>query len=199
MAETNYSGQASSLSRGLLSQIEQANPEMVSAAQVQRAWYNCMDDVVVSHTDAVFVIPDTNCSQVIVYVDNNIWATEMNMQAELFRLKLNLELQRMDEASGKRHRDEGALLDAGDPEKVKRLKFILSKEKYRSRKKVVQSSTADQLLEEAPYDVEPVELTKAEDDELRKRASAISDERLREAAYAAMKADLQLKKALSTQ
>ena len=52
------------------------------------------DKGIAKHVTGVFVVPDTAASEVVVYVDSSIMATELSMQSELLRLNLNIELNK---------------------------------------------------------------------------------------------------------
>ena len=172
--------------------IQASNPDISMSSTIKRAWNSCVDESVKPHVTAVFVVPESDCTEVIVYVDTSIWATELNMQSELLRFKLNAELERLLSAWGTRR--------AGDEEytheQVKKLRFVVSKEKY---VRASQNRTSFSQLEqtESYYDaIKPIELTQDEVDEIQEVVSCIDDDKLREAILGAAKANLAWQKGL---
>lgn len=181
----------------MMRKLEYANPELSDTARIQKAWSVSMDSTVLSHTDAVFVVPDSNGEDVIIYVDTPIWATELNMQVELMRLKLNITLNKMLEAEGKlpEQHDENALFDMQTREQVKRLRFVTSKQSYRPRRS--QQTAAEQMEESDELaGVEPVPLTEQEIQQLQEIVAAIENPELRKAAFEAAKANMELQKGI---
>lgn len=174
--------------RDVVGALERGNPDLSAAARVRAAWARVASPAAREHVTGVFVVPGTGASELVVYTDTALWATELGMQAELVRLKLNAELARV----------EGAAPGAGGevPERVRKLRFTVSKRKYLARDR--RQGTYEQLREEdeALARVEPVPLTAAEDAELRAAAAGVSDERLRAAAYGAAKASLEWRRGL---
>ena len=184
---------------GFLDNVETRNPDMVASARVKRAWVECMDQQVLDHTDTVFVIPNSDCSDILVYVDSNIWATELNLQAEMLRLKLNIALREMDVAEGRVNANQTVnYADMSSVEKVKRLRFKPSKQGKRPQERN-ETSTAEQLQEEAAFTVEPIALTAEEEQSLLAEVSRIENEVLRKAAFEAARADYELKKGIAAQ
>ncbi|MGI6032854.1 MAG: hypothetical protein ACOX69_05505 [Coriobacteriales bacterium] len=138
----------------------------------------------------VFVVPDTDAHEVIVYVDNTLWTTELNMQAELYRAKLNIEIVRRKGQAP--YADDEVSLD--EIEQVHKLKFATSKERYISKR--ARQTTYEQLKEEEDEykSIEPVALTPAEQEQIDEAVAGISDERLQRAAYRAAKASIEFQK-----
>lgn len=169
---------------GFVGALERKNPDLSAAARVRAAWRNVSSARVREHVTGVFVVPNTGASEAIVYTDTPMWAGELNMQVELMRLKLNMELARM-------NGDGGA-------EQVRKLKFEASRQKYLAKDR--RETTYEQLEEEDAElkRVEPVPIPAGEDAALRAAASGISDERLREAAYGAAKASLEWHRGLES-
>ncbi len=165
----------------MIGQAKARQPEMVLAARNDDAWKKVADPAAVNHTDAVYTVSGTDGSKVVVYVDSNIWATELNLQCELLRLKMNM-----------------AIADAGfargDAEPVKQLRFAASKEKYRG-KRACDVPVSQQLLDEGMrFAGDPVALSAAEEQEIESQVAQIEDERLRKAALGAMRASAELRK-----
>lgn len=161
--------------KGFVEDLERSNPDLSATARVKRAWNTIVDEHVKEHVNAVFVVPGTNASEVIIYVDTAIWAAELAMQEELFKLKMNMELQ---------------------AEQIENIKFIVSKEQYAGGSK--KKNTFDQLDEDEKKlkSVQPVELDEEELAPIQEAAAHIEDERVRNAVYAAAKASLEWKKGL---
>lgn len=173
--------------KGILSNIEEANPDMVASARVSQAWKMCSSDTQRAHVDAVYTVPGTGASKVVIYVDSGIWATELNLQVEMIKLRMNLALQEI-------LKEEGIFKPDDDQERIKSLRFAVSKDKYRG-KRPCDVSTENQLdCEGMRVQTDPVSLSQAEEEQLQKDVACIEDPALRRAAYDAMKADMELKK-----
>lgn len=176
--------------RELLGSIERRDPEVVASARNAQAWNQAADEVQRSHVDAVYTVPGTQGSELVVYVDSNIWATELSLQSELLRLKMNIALRDAAEAAG-------TFNPQADCERIKKLRFAASREHYRSARPE-DTSTQQQLLDEGMrYNVEPLPLTPQEEARLEELAASIENPQIRKAALEAMRADAMLKKALS--
>lgn len=165
----------------MLGQAKSRQPEMVLAARNNDAWTRVADRAALEHTDAVYTVSGTDGAKVVIYVDSNVWATELNLQTELLRLKINM-----------------AIADAGyargDAEPVKQLRFAVSKDKYRG-KRACDVPVTQQLLDEGMrFEGDPVALTQQEEDELAAQVSSIEDPKLRRAALDAMRASAELRK-----
>ncbi|MGN0072733.1 MAG: hypothetical protein ACI36W_02905 [Coriobacteriales bacterium] len=175
--------------RELLGSIERRDPELVASARNSRAWTQAADEAQRAHTDAVYTVPGTQGSEVVVYIDSNIWATELSLQSELLRLKMNMALA--DSA-----KQAGSFDSAADNERIKKLRFAASREHYRSARPE-DTSTQKQLLDEhLRYNVEPLPLTPEEEAQIEAQVAAIENPQVRKAAHDAMRADAMLKKAL---
>lgn len=174
--------------REIVGALERGNPDLAAAARVRAAWNRIAGSRVRPHVTGVFVVPHTGAGELVVYTDTPIWASELGMQTELMRLKLNMELARMD----------GGVRAGGDggSEQVRKLRFVASKEKYLSKERA--ESTHEQLSEEedALAEVEPVPLSAEEDSALRSAAGKVGDARLRDAAYNAARASLEWQRGL---
>ena len=170
---------------GVVRSLQRNNPDLSATARVKRAWNLSVDKRIAEHVTAVFIVPNTAASEVIVYVDSSIWATELNMQSELLRLNLNIELNK----------------DANEPsnvmrkaEQVEKLTFKVSKEQYVARERRL---TTLQLLEAEDEDyrkAQPAALDEEELSGLEEALSHIENDQLRDTAYAAAKANLEWQK-----
>lgn len=174
---------------GVVRSLQRNNPDLSATARVKRAWNLSVDKRIAEHVTAVFVVPNTAASEIIVYVDSSIWATELNMQSELLRLNLNIELNK----------------DADKPsnvmrkaEQVEKLTFKVSKEQYAARDRRL---TTLQLLEAEDEDyrkAQPVALDEEELSGLEEALSHIENDQLRDTAYAAAKANLEWQKGVDS-
>ncbi len=174
---------------GVVRSLQRNNPDLSATARVKRAWNLSVDKRIAEHVTAVFVVPNTAASEVIVYVDSSIWATELNMQSELLRLNLNIELNKdADEPSNVMRKAE----------QVEKLTFKVSKEQYAARERRL---TTLQLLEAEDEDyrkAQPVALDEEELSGLEEALSHIENDQLRDTAYAAAKASLEWQKGVDS-
>lgn len=174
---------------GVVRSLQRDNPDLSATARVKRAWNLSVDKRIAEHVTAVFVVPNTAASEVIVYVDSSIWATELNMQSELLRLNLNIEFNKdADEPSNVMRKAE----------QVEKLTFKVSKEQYAARERRL---TTLQLLEAEDEDyrkAQPVALDEEELSGLEEALSHIENDQLRDTAYAAAKANLEWQKGVDS-
>ena len=174
---------------GVVRSLQRNNPDLSATARVKRAWNLFVDKRIAEHVTAVFVVPNTAASEIIVYVDSSIWATELNMQSELLRLNLNIELNKdADEPSNVMRKAE----------QVEKLTFKVSKEQYAARDRRL---TTLQLLEAEDEDyrkAQPVALDEEELSGLEEALSHIENDQLRDTAYAAAKANLEWQKGVDS-
>lgn len=174
---------------GVVRSLQRNNPDLSATARVKRAWNLSVDKRIAEHVTAVFVVPNTAASEVIVYVDSSIWATELNMQSELLRLNLNIELNKdVDEPSNVMRKAE----------QVEKLTFKVSREQYAARERRL---TTLQLLEAEDEDyrkAQPVALDEEELSGLEEALSHIENDQLRDTAYAAAKANLEWQKGVDS-
>ena len=174
---------------GVVRSLQRNNPDLSATARLKRAWNLSVDKRIAEHVTAVFVVPNTAASEVIVYVDSSIWATELNMQSELLRLNLNIELNKdADEPSNVMRKAE----------QVEKLTFKVSKEQYVARDRRL---TTLQLLEAEDEDyrkAQPVALDEEELSGLEEALSHIENDQLRDTAYAAAKANLEWQKGVDS-
>lgn len=174
---------------GVVRSLQRNNPDLPATARVKRAWNLSVDKRIAEHVTAVFVVPNTAASEVIVYVDSSIWATELNMQSELLRLNLNIELNKdVDEPSNVMRKAE----------QVEKLTFKVSREQYAARERRL---TTLQLLEAEDEDyrkAQPVALDEEELSGLEEALSHIENDQLRDTAYAAAKANLEWQKGVDS-
>ena len=171
--------------QGVVSSLQRNNPDLSATARVKRAWNLSVDKRIAEHVTAVFIVPNTAASEVIIYVDNSIWATELNMQSELLRLNLNIELNKDIDANVARK-----------AEQVEKLTFKVSKEQYVARERRL---TTLQLLEAEDENYRKAQPVALDDDELANLEEAVAhieNDQLRDTAYAAAKANLEWQKGI---
>ena len=173
--------------QGVVRSLQRDNPDLSASARVKRAWNLSVDKRIAEHVTAVFIVPNTAASEVIIYVDSSIWATELNMQSELLRLNLNVELNNEDDAS------PGVVRKA---EQVEKLTFKVSKDQYAARERRLTTLQLIEAEEEDYRKVQPVSLTEDELSSLEQALSHIENDQLRDSAYAAARANLELQKGI---
>lgn len=168
--------------RDYVGAIRRDNPDLAAAARVKSAWNAVAAPRAAAHVTGVYVVPKTDASEVVVFTDTPLWASELAMQSELLRLKLNMELQRRGQATRE--------------EQVRTLRFVPSRERYLSKER--RQSTHELLREQDDglARVEPVALPPEEEAALRAAVAGIEDEQLREAAFGAAKASLEWQRGL---
>lgn len=171
--------------RELVDSLQRNNPDLSEGARIKRAWNASVDERISRHVTAVFVVPNTAASEVIVYVDTPAWAADLSMQSELLRLKLNMAL--VTDESLPAHVERKA-------EQVERLSFKVSKEKYVSRERRLTTSQMLREEDERYQSAQPVSLTEDELSGLQQAASLIENDNLRDIAYAAAKASMEWQK-----
>lgn len=167
--------------------IQRDNPELSLSTRIKHAWNVTVDQRIAEHITAVFVVPNTNASEVIIYVDDPLWAAELNMQTEVLRSNINIELNKNKQAIPGIEKKF---------EQLEKLSFKLSKDEYISKEK---KKSTFQLLqeEEQPYkQAQPIELNEEETTSLNISISNIENDVLRETIYAAAKANLEWQKGL---
>lgn len=170
--------------QGMVSSLQRENPNLSMAARIKRAWNESVDNNIAEHVTAVFVVPNTDDSEVIVYIDNSHVATNLTMQSDLLRLNLNIRL----------NEDEGIPSVHRKAEQVEKLTFRVSKERYIPRER--RMTTLQRLEEEEKRyrKATPIALDADERAYLEEAISQIDDDVLRESAYAAAVANLEWQK-----
>lgn len=180
MSEFNFSSEV----HKLLDSTKRDNPELSESIRIKHAWNATVDQRIANHVTAVFIVPNTHASEVIVYVDDAIWATELGMQTEILRLNLN------------QHLNQSSDFPTENYEQVEKLTFKPSKEKYISKERRL--STKEILEEEDRIykEAQPEALSDDELSDLNQMFAQIDNDEIREIAYAAAKANLELKKGI---
>ena len=157
-----------SIAHGLLEKLDRGG-EGRERARVVQAWRLVAGPEVFSHARGFALRGD----ELVVFVDNHTWATELSAMGEHYKAALNMVV-------GK--------------ETVGTLRFAVSK-------KVSEEVAAEsELLQERAPDgespVEPVSASLLERDQVRMMASQIHDERIREAVISAAIAHLEWRKGI---
>ena len=168
--------------RGVVNSLQRDNPDLSATARVKRAWNTSVDKGIAKHVTGVFVVPDMAASEVVVYVDSSIMATELSMQSELLRLNLNIELNKDETPTRGMERKA---------EQVEKLTFRVSRDSYVARERKL---TTMQLLEEEEENYRKAQPMALDDDEisgLEEALSHVENDQLRDIAYAAAKANLE--------
>ena len=179
----------------LVSKLQGGDPAHLATARVKTAWNRAVPASIAKHVTGVFVVPETQAQEVIVYVDSQLVATDLTMQADPLRMALNVEVNKMRGAAYEQALARGATLS--EVEQVKCLRFRVTRDRYLSKNR--RETTFDALeAEQAKFAaVEPVALGEEELNDLREAVSHIEDDRLREAAYNAAVANLEWQKGLA--
>lgn len=179
MDEFNFSSEVNRI----LGSMKRDNPELSDSMRIKHAWNAVVDPRIANHVTAVFVVPNTGASEVIIYVDDAIWATELGLQSEILRLNLNMRLKEQSTTSNYK-------------EQVEKLSFKVSKEKYIARERRL--STRELMNEEDKKykEAQPVSLSDDEMTDLNQAFAQIDNDPIREIAYAAAKANLEWKKGI---
>lgn len=175
--------------RGVVNSLQRDNPDLSATARVKRAWNTSVDKGIAKHVTGVFVVPDTAASEVVVYVDSSIMATELSMQSELLRLNLNIELNKDETPTRGMERKA---------EQVEKLTFRISRDSYVARERKL---TTMQLLEEEEENYRKAQPMALDDDEisgLEEALSHVENDQLRDIAYAAAKANLEWQKGVDS-
>lgn len=137
------------------------------ANKVKSMWREAVEPVFLDHTNSVYIVNEGDAKVLIVYVDESIFAAELNARREMIKLRF---LERFNE----RIDDFRILISRGR-----------YKENYPFREKA-----------ETPFyidDCQRVPLSEEKLEEINRACEAIGDERLREALKKAMISDLEWK------
>lgn len=153
--------------QSLADRLDSRSGGRLSQTQAARAWETVSGKAVAAHTTGFFI----RDGEAVVYVDNNVWATELSALSGLYMQKIN-------EILGQ--------------ETVKSMRFVVSRKVSEDKA----FETAEQELVRDPREdmTETVPLSDAEMAQIRAAAAVVKDTDLREAAVRATKADLEWKK-----
>ena len=193
----------------LVQQLERQDPDTAACSRIQFAWKKVVDPQVLNHTCGVFVVPNTNASEVIIYTDSSFWANDLNMQVERFRMYLNVALYDIykkddlyksndsndNNIDGTNNTDQELFSFQDQIERVKKLKFIVSNKKYMNS--TFYTSTQEQLKKDDEiYNLKPVPIDEIEEEEILSAAQNIQNKKLKELALSAARANLGKQKAM---
>lgn len=138
------------------------------AAQVRAMWAECVDKIILEHTNAIYIINNEGAKTLIVYVDESIFAAELNARRELIKLKL---LQQFNE-------------------EIEDFKILISRGAYKNN---YPFKTHDEY--EATQ-VESITLSDSEKEKVNEITSQIEDEKLRASLTKAITSDWEWKKGI---
>ncbi len=162
---------ASSLER-LVGRLDRAGGGYYLQSKVITAWDKIAGPAVASHTTGTHL----RGGELVIYVDSNLWATELSALSEHYRESMNTEL--------------GKHL-------VRSVRFTVSRKAVEHRNEVLLAQQEQQADEARP--VAPREpLSDVEIAQLEASVSVISDPELREAVLRATVADFERKKGLAS-
>lgn len=179
----------------LVSRLQGNDTSHLASARVKTAWNRAVPASIARHVTGVFVVPETQAQEVIVYVDSQLAAADLTMQADPLRMALNVEINKMRGAAYEQALARGATLS--EVEQVKTLRFRVSRERYISKGRCETTFDVLEAEREKYASVEPVALDEQELNDLREAVSHIEDERLRTVAYSAAVANLEWQKGLA--
>lgn len=137
------------------------------ANKVKKMWRDVVDDVFLDHTNAVYIVNEKGGKTLIVYVDDSLFAAELDARRELIRLKL------LD-----RHNED-----------IAEIRILISRGKYKKNYPFRSHSCEPFFVERAVR----VPLPPEKRAELEEQCLAVEDPRLRRALLKAMISDLEWK------
>lgn len=161
------------LSSGINTIINQLNGDMSlykrikRADQVKEMWAGCVDPIFLEHTNSIFIFTEENEKILVVYVDESIFAAELNAQRELIKLKL---LQKYNED-------------------VNSFKIYISRGQYKKNYPFKDSQYLPQYNSSIP-----IPLNSEEKEKVEEIISCIEDKNLKEKVRKAIVLDLEWKK-----
>ena len=74
---------------GQFAQDDELARKTLRAQKVKDMWRHVVEPVFLDHTNAVYIIRDQDRKVLIVYVDDSLFASELNARRELIKLKLH--------------------------------------------------------------------------------------------------------------
>lgn len=158
-----------------LSEIGGKNPALrkaARAAQVNEIWKKLVEPVFLEHTNAVFIFTEDGRKKFVVYVDESIYAAELNARREIIKMKLH------------------GLFG----EEVDDFLIHVSRGKYKKSHPFVEKDAR------APRPaVQRIPLSREERRDIEEKSSAIQDARLRKAFTRAMISDIESKSGIKSQ
>lgn len=133
-------------------------------AQVHAMWADIAPDLIVEHTNAVYIKKEGDRKQLIVYVDESIYSAELNARRELIRLQF---LQRYGE-------------------EIDEFKILISRGHYKHNRPFAKEADDASASDKAT----PVKLDAEQDRMLADALSAVEDPALRAALEKAARTDM---------
>ncbi len=180
----------------IVSVVTNQDPELLPKMEVRRAWDAVADDQMKAHVDGLFIKPNSEVGELIVYTDDAIHAADFNMQSELLRLRLNVALAGSETDASAAGSEEGLFeVPPETSERIKKLTFYPSKEGYQQNREVA-PTLEDAAASYATGTAEPAALDEETEERLRQAAAEIEDETMREAALEAARSSLMLEKGI---
>ena len=137
-------------------------------SQLQSAWEKVATVEALKHTDNIVISKRKNEPALLIYVDNNHWAAQLEMQKELYQFLLEKELKRQ----------------------IPGLYFLVS-QKASYKKEFIKERTKEKLDKEKEVSVA---LTEEEDAHVREMVAEVKNEELKNRLYNAIKKDFEWKK-----
>lgn len=75
----------------VVNEVDEENESLAKkayrAAQVRAMWSECVGEIFLDHTNSIYIVREEERKTLIVYVDESIFAAELNAQRELIKLK----------------------------------------------------------------------------------------------------------------
>jgi hypothetical protein len=155
---------------GVMRRLDRKSGGAYTSARVLLAWDRVAGEGIAKHTTGAHLREGT----LVVYVDNNSWATQYTAMAETYRRSVNAEL---------------------GEELVSALRFTVSRKVAEAHKIKRAEDELDEFYRED--DVAPIALTPLERAQIEASVAEIPDEGLREAVLRATVKDLEWKKGLA--
>lgn len=138
--------------------------------QVRKMWAHVVEDFFLDHTNSVYIFEEEGMKILVVYVDESIFAAELNGRRELIKLKFLQEFN----------------------EKIDEFKIHISRGSYKKNYPYKQKEIPSY---EEP--VKPIALSQEELVSIQQQISTIENEAIKKSLYKAMVTDLQWKKGIS--
>ena len=149
---------------------QKGKPEhkVAQVIKLQNAWEKIASPRALEHTDNITFVEKAKKPGVLIYVENSHWAAELEAQKELYRL----------------------LLEQETGFSIPDIRFLVTREA--SYKKIfLRRKEKNPVVNKGE---KPIPLTAKEEEYVRRLISQVSDSKLKEKLYNAMKADLEWKK-----
>ena len=144
-----------------------ASRKAYRATQVRNMWTACVDNVFLDHTNSVYIINDKGIKTLIVYVDESIYAAELNGKRELIKLKFLKEFN----------------------ENIEEFKILISRSNYKNNYPFKKDQEVN-----PPKNIELIALTKEEKIRVEEIVAVVENTNVRENLKKAITLDWELKK-----